>query len=210
MKPLPRIPTSARPAAGARHQHGVVLLISLIVLVAMTLAGVALMRSVDTTVVAAGNFAFKQSAIQVADNGTQRAAIWLGNNMGGAVLINDNASAGYFSSRPAQEPNWYDMANWGEGVVLDGGTPDASGNVIRYVIHRMCTQPNTPYNGSNAGVANECGLYYPQSTSSVGGSMQVGAPQFLGTPQIYYRITTRVDGPRNTVSVVQTTVLVGI
>jgi Tfp pilus assembly protein PilX len=205
----PRKPDFSR-AAPPRRQRGVVLLISLIVLVAMTLAGVALMRSVDTTVVAAGNFAFKQSSIQVADRGTQEASIWLGNNMGGSALINDNTSAGFFSSRPAEEPNWFDLASWGDAVVVGGGTPDASGNVVRYVIHRMCTQPNTPYNGNNAGVANECGLYYPVSTASEGGSMQVGAPQFLGTPQIYYRITTRVDGPRNTVSVIQTNVLVGI
>jgi hypothetical protein len=40
--------------------------------------------------------------------------------------------------------------------------------------------------------------------------MAVGAPQFLGTPQLYYRITTRVDGPRDTVSIIQTSVLVGV
>jgi hypothetical protein len=40
--------------------------------------------------------------------------------------------------------------------------------------------------------------------------MSVGAPQFIGTPQIYYRITTRVEGPRDTVSVIQTSVLVSI
>ena len=45
-----------------RRQRGVVLFISLIVLVAMTLAGVALVRSVDTTNLIAGNLAFKQGA----------------------------------------------------------------------------------------------------------------------------------------------------
>ena len=41
-------------------QSGVVLFIALIVLVAMSLAGVALVRSVDTNLLIAGNLAFKQ------------------------------------------------------------------------------------------------------------------------------------------------------
>lgn len=192
------------------RQRGVVLLISLIVLVAMTLAGVALMRSVDTAVGVAGNLAFKQSAIQVADKGTHSAAVWLANNSSGTMLQNDNTVTGYFSSRPTVEPNWYDINSWSQSVVLNGGAPDAAGNVVRFMVHRMCTQPNTPYNGANAGNANECALYFPLSLAAQGGSMQVGAPQFIGTPQIYYRVTTRVDGPRNTVSVIQSSVLVSI
>lgn len=193
-----------------RRERGVVLLISLIVLVAMTLAGVALMRSVDTAVVVAGNVAFKETAIQVADRGTQEAAKWLSNNSGGAALQATNPSMGYYSARPVVEPDWFDINSWGQGVLVNGGTPDAAGNVVRYIIHRMCTQPDTPYNGDNAGVANECGLYYPLSSVASGGSMQVGSPQFVGTPQLYYRVTTRVDGPRNTVSVIQSSLLVGI
>jgi type IV pilus assembly protein PilX len=200
---------SVRFAPPAR-QKGVVLLISLIVLVAMTLAGVALMRSVDTAVGVAGNVAFKQSAVQVADTGTQKAAVWLGNNSSGTTLQNDNATIGYFSSRPAVEPNWYDINSWSQSVVLNGGVPDAAGNVVRYVVHRMCTQPDTPYNGTNGAATNECALYFPLSSAASGGSMQVGSPQFIGTPQLYYRVTTRVDGPRNTVSVIQSSVLVSI
>ncbi len=83
--------------------------------------------------------------------------------------------------------------------------------MVRYVIHRMCTQPDTPYNGANAGAANECALYFALSDRGTsGGSMAVGAPQFIGSPQLYYRVTTRVEGPRDTVSVIQTSVLVGI
>lgn len=186
------------------------LFVSLIVLVAMTLAGVSLMRAVDTGLVVAGNMAFKQSAIMVADRGTQEAVQWLQANSAGPVLQNTNPGQGYFSSRPVVEPNWFDAASWGQSVTLNGGVPDASGNVVRYVVHRMCTQPDTAYNGSNAGVANECALYFAASAAASGGSMAVGAPQFIGTPQLYYRVTTRVEGPRDTVSVIQTSVLVSI
>lgn len=190
-----------------RRQSGVVLLISLIVLVAMTLAGVALMRSVDTSVQVAGNLAFKESAIQVADLGTQEAVRWLNIYSSGATLQSTNEGVGYYSSRPSlPEPDYFDITNWDNSMVLNGGAPDAAGNVVRYMIHRMCTQANVAYNGAG----NECGLYFPVTSAQSGGSMAVGAPQFTGTPQLYYRVTTRVDGPRNTVSVIQSTVLVGI
>ena len=54
----------------ARSQRGVVLLIALIMLVAMTLAGIGMMRSVDTGSVIAGNLAFKQSTLNASDAGT--------------------------------------------------------------------------------------------------------------------------------------------
>ncbi len=205
---FPRHRACSRPPR--RAQEGLVLFIALIVLVAMTLAGVSLMRAVDTGLVVAGNMAFKQSAIMVADRGTQNAVQWLQTNSSGPTLQTTNPGQGYFSSRPVVEPDWFDAASWGESVAVNGGAPDASGNVVRYVVHRMCTQPDTPYNGSNAGVANECALYFATSAAAAGGSMAVGSPQFIGTPQLYYRVTTRVEGPRDTVSVIQTSVLVSI
>lgn len=192
-----------------RAQEGLVLFIALIVLVAMSLAGVALMRSVDTGTVVAGNMAFKQAAIMVADRGTQEAVKWLTDNSGGTTLQMTNTSKGYFSSRPpGAEPDWFRPDSWTESVAVNGGAPDASGNVVRYVIHRMCTQPDAAYNSTAP--ANECAMYFPTGSGTTGGSMAVGAPQFIGTPQLYYRVTTRVEGPRDTVSVIQSSVLVGI
>jgi Tfp pilus assembly protein PilX len=199
-----------RTRSSARSQRGVVLFVALIVLVAITLAGIALMRSVDTSVVISGNLAFKQTATQSSDGAMAQAFQWLNANSAGATLQNDNAAGGYRSSRPAAEPDWGDMANWTNAVVLNGGAADASGNVVRYVIHRMCTEPNTPYNGANAGVPNVCALSYPTSAAAVGGSMSVGASSFEALPQLYYRVTARVDGPRNTVSIVQASVLLPI
>jgi len=61
-----------------RRQRGVTLFIALIVLVAMTMAAVAMMRSVDTSTVVAGNIGFRQSAVNAADQGVQTAFAWLG------------------------------------------------------------------------------------------------------------------------------------
>ena len=196
-----------RQTSFAARQQGVVLFIALIVLVAMSLAGVAMVRSVDTSLGIAGNLAFKQSAIQGGDVGVREAYTWL-SGKSSSILKDNDAANGYFSAAPASvTEDWYDISKWNGAKLVNAGTPDAAGNVTRFVIHRMCTQPGTTYNGSNAGVANTCALSTPTSGGSSGGSMAVGSAQFEGIPQIYYRITARVDGPRNTVSIVQVSVL---
>jgi len=98
-----RIRHARRRLPTPRSQRGTMLIIALIVLVAMTLAGIATMRSVDTATVMAGNIAFRQSALNAADQGVQAAFALLqptsssGLNMDGALL-------GYKSSAPAIEP----------------------------------------------------------------------------------------------------------
>ena len=62
------------------RQRGVVLFIALIVLVAMALAGIALVRSVDTGILVAGNIAFKQGATNAGDQGLEAARTWLVTN----------------------------------------------------------------------------------------------------------------------------------
>jgi len=189
-----------------RAQRGVVLFIALIVLVAMSLAGIAMVRSVDTSLGIAGNLAFKQATTHGGELGVQAAYTWL-NTATPATLLNTNTANGYISARPATEPNWFDLAAWGDAALLNGGAPDAAGNVVRYIVHRMCTEPNTPYNGSNAGVPNQCSLY--SSATANPQSNQVGRPQYVGgPPQVYYRVTARVDGPRNTVSIIQVSILI--
>jgi len=68
-----RIRHARRRLPTPRSQRGTMLIIALIVLVAMTLAGIATMRSVDTATVMAGNIAFRQSALNAADQGVQAA-----------------------------------------------------------------------------------------------------------------------------------------
>ena len=85
--------TQTRPARGSAlraGQAGVVLMMALIVLVAMTLAGIALVRSVDTSNIIAGNLAFKQAATNSGDTGIEAAAAWLNANSG---ALTNNALA---------------------------------------------------------------------------------------------------------------------
>ena len=190
--------------------RGAVLFIALIVLVAMTLAGIAIMRSVDTATLIAGNLAFKQGTVQSSDNGIEQAYTWLLANR--PTLWANNASQGYNSGYAT--PVWTNAAAWASAVTV--GT-DAAGNTISYQIHRMCNCADTLYNGVSAScpLGNQCALDNPTGTGAppppaAGDSFTVGAPGFLQDPSVYYRITVRTQGPRSTVSYIQAMVAVAL
>jgi type IV pilus assembly protein PilX len=185
-----------------KRQRGIVLLIALTVLVAMSLAGVALMRSVDNTVVIAGNISFKQASLQVSDRGARDAMIWL-QTQSPATLADDNQPFGYLSARPPSEPDWFDTNSWVNAVITNGGLPDASGNTVSYIIHRMCAVPGLQQDEGN----QVCARYYPPGLRLDSGSKAIGQAQYDSKNQLFYRVTTRVDGPRNSVTVTQTAVL---
>jgi len=198
-----RITISGRAAAG-RRQHGAVLFIALIVLVAKTLAGIAIIRSVDTTTLIAGNLAFKQGTLHSSDNGIEGAFKWLTDNR--ATLANTTLASGYYSAHPAGELNWNDSATWASAVTV--GT-DAAGNTISYLVHRMCTLSDSAYNAPNQQCALDAPVGAPPPPAA-GDSFVVGAPAFMQDPRVYYRITVRAQGPRNTTSFVQSMVAIAL
>jgi type IV pilus assembly protein PilX len=197
-RPLPR---------GPRRQQGVVLFIALIVLVAMSLAGVAMIRSVDTSLGIAGNLSFKQATMQASDKGVQEAVAWI-NGASATTLQNSNAAVGY-SSSIATEPDWYNAAVWAGAKAASGGATDAAGNRAWYFIHRLCTVADKPYNDPGP-PANQCATYQPAAGVCTTCSMAVGGASAPEPPKLYYRITTRVEGPRNTVSIIQVSVLLQV
>ena len=206
-------PLTSSRRSGPSNQRGVIVFIALIVLVAMTLAALGLIRSTDTGNVIAGNVAFKTATTIASDQAVEAAYRLLINAaaLGGTTMNNDAAFAGYYSSNPATEPNYFD-STWfaanGQCVVA-GCAPDTNGNVTYYVVHRMCTQRNTPYNGNGAtGQPNQCATLTATGNSSTGGSMSVGGYQYQSTPQLYYRITALVIGPRNTQAAVQVMIVI--
>lgn len=184
-------------------QSGVVLIIALIVLVAMTLAGIALMRSVDTSNLIAGNLAFQQAATRSGDAGVEAAIAFL-SGASSATLEADSAGNGYTANgsiaghNPATGQSW--DAFWVATLAarkfdLNNGAADDAGNKISYVIDRMCNNAG----GKSSGAACTAS---PVVTAATGNNenqdIQLNAPSV-----VYYRITVRIAGPRNTVSYVQ-------
>ena len=198
-------PLSLSGRGPRRNQRGTILIIALIVLVAMTLAGIATMRSVDTATVMAGNIGLRQSTSNAADQGIQAGVAYLLAKLPTAsVLINDDATNGYFSSVPLQDPDWSDPSNWGTAVQLNGGAADAGGNVIFYVIQRMCKVPNCDTNATCGGQQNLCAQTVSTATLTLSGSDQTRPTDSHTTAAaIHYRITAKAQGPRNSVSIVQ-------
>lgn len=187
-----------------QSQRGAVLLIALIVLVAMTLAGIAMMRSVDTATVVAGNIAFKQSSVNAADQGLQTGFAYLQSKLGSTTLYSDDAAAGYKASVSDVETlNWWtDPANWAGAKTL---TADAAGNVVSVLIHRMCPIAANCKDGAKCGgVDNICGTTPDASMVGCDGCDMSQPNFFTKPPAVHYRITSRAVGPRNSVTVVQT------
>jgi hypothetical protein len=76
-----------------RRERGVVLFVAMIVLIVMTLAGLALLRQMGVGTSIAGNVAFKENATSVADRGTEAARAWLIANS--AISASDSVANGY-------------------------------------------------------------------------------------------------------------------
>ena len=219
------LPNTIRPPA---KQRGVVLFISLIALVAMTLTGIALLRTVDTTVMAAGNMAFKQSSILEAEVGFAATLSGTGfvaaSGAGGALgALNTNAPAsGYYSTY-----NIYDSTSTCAVPVV--ATPGVNA-LATDPQGRPCGWPlatsSTPITGTvrlaQSLVTSNRVSYVVQrlcvenltggaaedrqakcSTLPVAISHEENPAPPL-PPPIYYRATAMVQGPHNTLSYVQT------
>jgi Tfp pilus assembly protein PilX len=198
-----------RALAPASRQRGAVLLIALVVLVAMTLSALALIRSVSTTNLVAGNLAFREAALLSAERASEAAVTaWLAPKAGKSDLHSDNDDAAYYATR--QDPGdgnwgtfWGTLPNRKLAKTSADGTEDAAGNKVEYVIHRLCDGAGDPDGGDPANFPN-CSR--PPYSSEGDSKSIVGGALGLLNPQVYYRITARVAGPRNTVVFTQTIV----
>lgn len=173
-------------------QRGVVLFFALIALVAMSLAAVALIRSVDTNSIIAGNLSFKQSSLLSADRGAEAAIAWLSTQTT-AALGNDAVASGYRATMLADAKALVDASGVAGAIV----NPDANGNTITYVVQRMCRATGVPAPNQ---LAQTCSTGPSKNKSDLSDPSQVGQP----VSGMVYRITARVVGPKNTVSYIQT------
>jgi type IV pilus assembly protein PilX len=194
----------------AQKQRGVVLFLTLIALLAMSLAAVALIRSVDTSAMIAGNLAFKQSATASGDAAIETSMAWL------QMMTNTNAAAHPFVNTDPTHPlnqtnlavnrgyysNFNPLLDVKASSTWSGNNSsapfiDQSGNTVKYIIQRMCRFANTPMQFAdclyNAVPANNNFM----STPTIKGlKPPPGQP-----PQV--RVTVQSTGTNATVSYVQ-------
>jgi len=204
-------------------QRGISLIVVLIGLVIISFAAVALFRSTDTGTLVAGNLTFKKTALAAGDAGTEAAITWVGANAAGTTLHTNVTASGYYATSadacdltgsrtpddPSDDVDWIDAGNGANcnmtGLAVTPAGVEAKYSV-RYVINRMCNaagNPNsvlaadgiTPMSCSRGEGADS------DSSTAVGPSYS--RRPFTGTARTYYRITTRITGPRNTARYVQ-------
>jgi type IV pilus assembly protein PilX len=189
--------------AAPRRQHGVVLVFALIALLALMLAGIAIVRSIDTGNLISGNMAFRQAALQSSDIGVQAAYIALPTIV--ATSKDADIPNTYFALRQATDSsgvpttvNWADVAcrNNLDGVV----TCTDQEYQVKYIIDRMCDRQ---VSGSTTVTDVQGYCFADIAPGKGGGSKGVFGEVITSADAIYYRVTVQVTGPRNTVAYVQ-------
>ena len=174
------------------NQKGLVLFVALIALVAMSLAAAALIRSVDTSTLVAGNLAFKQSATMSADTSITIASDYIGTQVGTGALENPIPADGYYAT--ANTLDYSSAATWTNANSAPAGGIDTSGNTVRYVIERICR---------DAGPANADNCLLGQLELAIDSSPNPEPSEDNGKAPVY-RLTSRVTGPKNTLTYIQT------
>ncbi|MFO1405984.1 MAG: type II secretion system protein [Steroidobacteraceae bacterium] len=205
-------------------QRGISLIVVLVALLIIGFAAVALLRSSDTSTLTVGNLAFKRTALAAGDAGTEAAITWLADNATSATLFDDSDADGYYATSadacdltgtrtPADatdDVNWTGTDPGGncnmDALTLDAGGAIPDGYTVSYVVNRMCNAAGDP------GEVFAADHLTPMVCSSIGAGISEGSTRSAGSygvaplageTQNYYRITTRIDGPRNTVRYIQ-------
>lgn len=215
----------------ARRQRGASLIFALITLVALMIAAVALVRSVDSSAKILGNIAFQKDATVSAERATQSAIVYL--RSGADLTVNGADKTGYYASTPAgvnvdvtgyQTPtdatrqlvDWdrdanspcsYASAGTYASCAYSPSDPaiivNGNANSARYVIFRVCQ-------AAGATTGNNCaqplvGAKVATGGGAVGDGQGEKGPPTLSQGQ-YYRIVVRVIGARDAVSFTETIV----
>jgi type IV pilus assembly protein PilX len=189
-------------------QKGLSLFVTLILMVVLLIASVALIRSVNSLAWIAGNIAFKQDSLNRTELGMTQAISMLSNPDTGTGLSGQtdaNAfSKGYSATIMNSDKRGipltllstsdFDGSSFSGGSTLPKVTL-SDGTVIRFVTERLC---------SVVGPASSISCILGGLGSQPDG--KDGTKHTGGSGGIIYRITSRYDGPRGTVSFAQMTV----
>lgn len=188
------------PLPARRPQGGYILILVLVALVAMMISGIALVRSMDTSQLVAGNLASRNATINSADAAVQTAVGWLQVQNPTGSLNNDTPGSGYMAEDQEGSTGNNPQFSWINSYPFSQCTScvwtDAAGNTVEYVIHRMTYIAGDPSAAGN----------YSQSLNATtvnGVSQSSDAPSYNVSGVHYYRVTVVVRDSRNTSTVIQ-------
>jgi type IV pilus assembly protein PilX len=188
--------------SSAVRQQGVVLIFSLIVLLILAIGAVAVLRSVNSSLLSAGNLAFHRDLVNQAEQAVSTVMTEFKTNappLNGATIA-DLPAANYVSTALPTNAQGVPLVLLNNAAfaavssaanIIPGATPDIT---IRYIIDRLCT------NTGNANIVN-C----VQSTGLPTGGTANHNTALAPPSATVYRVSVRIDGPRNTQAFLQTT-----
>ncbi len=181
-----------------KNQSGVIMLITLISLVIMLLASIALIRSTESNLMAAGNISFRRDVVNQAERAIPQVQTLF---VTGALVSNaareaDSVANNYYASiQPSNTLGIPAALMDSSAATYNTNLITNSGVTVRYLIDRMCLA------GTTGVTAISCTL----STSTTDNTGCKRPPCSAGTIKPVYRISIRASGPRNTETFIQTT-----
>ena len=197
-----------RSTAAMRRQHGVVLFVALIAMVVMSLAGVALIRSVDTAGSVAGNLAFREASIPAVNMAVEEAvqALYLTKAIVNTE-IDDKPHRYYAKLQPGELANGVPAVLSGTYATVKAAYPfgvttyPTTKAEVRAVIERICSPLSPALPLTVAQKLQYCDTLPPKVSVAKTSMKKVGATL---PPIPLYRVTVRVDLPgTNTASYAQ-------
>ena len=221
-----KFPTTPPSALRLRRQRGASLLFAMVTVVALSLAAVTLIRSVDTGTTILGNLSFKQDTLLAADEATRLAILWLEERqrIDPDGLNTTQRDQGYWAHLvPGLDPTSTNPAptrvaiDWNNDSCRSQRGPApadclparakslANQITARFFIMRLCSEA-----GSSTTGTNQCPRPLNATSLVTGerGEINSQNPVRIGSSTVaeYYRIVVRAQGARNTVSTTETLV----
>jgi hypothetical protein len=200
---------SQSPNLARKKQGGVILLVTLFALVILMMTSIALVRSTDTNLILAGNYAFKRDVLNQAERAVPTIKALFTSSTGPFFQTSsrfiDVREQNYFAT--IQASNTQGIPNALFDVALNNANNInnvQSGVVVRYVIDRMSLAPGAP-NIANGGFVpiNQTDSSGDAIILGTGTTENTGGPQLNGGMVSVYRISLRATGPRNTETLLQ-------
>jgi Tfp pilus assembly protein PilX len=219
-------------AASTSAQRGISLVFSLITLAALSLAAVALIRSVDTGSTILGNLSFKQDSALATEEASRQAIEWIFGQLKGTTLHADHAEGWYRASNMVLlDPtgnssntaravidwsNGNTCSAYADGTFTGGCVPSkaayakngvvpgmSNGVTARYVIMRLCAAPGDPGTVTCARPLRDT-----KAAGTEHNALGNTETQFVEQPtqSQYFRVIVRAQGGRKTVTYTETLV----
>lgn len=170
-------------------ESGAALLLVMVILLALSLAGISAMYLARSDTEVAGNIRVQDQALHAAEAAIPAAQTWLDQQSAPPETSSLNA-AGFYSTYipgyPTSQKVRSDILWTADDQTMQMST---GGFTVRYIIEAMCLSASNCFNENGASNSLSIGREYATRESGIARS---------------YRVTIRAEGPRNTVALIQT------